>query len=57
MPEPIVNDCTEQLLLLDEFPGYVEGPGIIRARDIIPSTYVLKSWKDYIKETDWTSIL
>lgn len=56
MPPPIVQNVTEQLLLLG-LGEYVSGNGTIQARDIINPSYRMKTWEEYCKEEDWSSIL
>jgi hypothetical protein len=56
MPPHIVQNVTEQLLLIG-LGQYMDVDSIIRARDIIPPSYHMKSWGEYCKEEDWSSIL
>jgi len=56
MPPPIVQNVTEQLLLLGQ-GEYISGDNIIPSRDIIDPSYHVKSWEEYCKEEDWSSIL
>lgn len=56
IPPHIVQDVTEQLLLLG-LGEYMHGDGIIQARDIIHPSYHMKSWEEYCREEDWSSIL
>jgi hypothetical protein len=56
MPSPIVQNVTEQLLLLG-LGEYISGDDIIPSGDIIDPSYHVKSWEEYCKEEDWSSIL
>jgi hypothetical protein len=56
MPPPIVQNVTEQLLLIG-LGEYMSGDDIIPSRDIIDPSYHMKSWEEYCKEEDWSSIL
>ena len=56
MPPPIVQNVTEQLLLIG-LGEYMSGDDIIPLRDIVDPSYHVKSWEEYCKEEDWSSIL
>ncbi|KAK5045221.1 hypothetical protein LTR84_009554 [Exophiala bonariae] len=57
MPPHIVQNVTEQLLLI-RTGNYMaqKRDDIIPIRDILPE-YRFKSWQEYVKEADWSSIL
>jgi hypothetical protein len=56
MPPHIVQNVTEQMLLLG-LGEYMHGDAVIQARDIIDPSYRMKSWEEYCREEDWSSIL
>jgi hypothetical protein len=50
------QNVTEQMLLLG-LGEYMHGDAFIQARDVIDPSYRMKSWEEYCREEDWSSIL
>jgi hypothetical protein len=44
-------------MLLLGLGEYMHGDAVIQARDIIDPSYRMKSWEEYCREEDWSSIL
>ncbi|KAH8688834.1 hypothetical protein BGW36DRAFT_434124 [Talaromyces proteolyticus] len=56
-PPYLAQGCLELLSMLGEGVNYVTGGEIIDARTIVDPSYHFKTWEEYVKEVNWTSIL
>ncbi|KAG8404885.1 hypothetical protein J3459_016692 [Metarhizium acridum] len=57
VPVALAHGLTELAEVIARKEDYVQAPGVIRGEDIIERNYKLKTWQQYVKEEDWSSLL